>query len=385
LNLHHIWAEVDLTAISHNVRELRRVTTPSSELMAVVKADGYGHGAIEVAKAALENGAVHLGVARIEEGVHLRQHGISAPILILGYTLPEQYPVLISNDLTQTVYAFDAAETLSATAIRLNKKAKIHIKIDTGMGRLGILPDNSRISMLGKHLPGNAHRIIDSIFGLSHLEIEGVYTHFSTADSHDKTFSLLQLNRFLEFLDELKIQGMEFPVRHAANSAAIIDIPETHLDMVRAGISLYGFYPSPEVDRTRIDLVPAMTLKTRIVHVKMVPAGFHLSYGMTYQTEHPTVIATVSAGYADGLNRLLSSRGQMLVRGNRAGIVGRVCMDLSLLDVGHIPDVHVGDEAVIFGKQRDEAITVEDVADELNTIHYEVVTSLSPRVARCYL
>jgi alanine racemase len=385
LNSNLIWTEIDLNAISHNVQELRRITSSGSRFMAVVKADGYGHGAAEVASAALKNGADCLGVARMDEGLHLRIAGISAPILILGFTPPELSTKVVSHHLTQAVYTFEAAEALSEAAAQLQTKAKVHIKVDTGMGRLGLLPDSPRISMLGKHLPGNTLRVIESISRLPHVEIEGVFTHFASADSQDKTYTLQQLERFLEFLEKLKIHGLEFPIRHAANSAALIDLPETHLDMVRAGISLYGFYPSPEVNRERISLIPAMTLKTRIIHVKMVPAGFHISYGLTYQTEMPTVIATVSAGYADGLNRLLSSRGQMLVRERRAQIVGRICMDMTLLDVGHIPDVAVGDEVVIFGVQGRECIPVDEMADTLNTIHYEIVTNLSPRVERIYL
>jgi alanine racemase len=385
LNSNPIWSEIDLNAISHNVQELRRITSSGSRFMAVVKADGYGHGAAEVALTALKNGADCLGVARIDEGLHLRIAGISAPILILGFTPPELSTQVVANHLTQAVYTFEAAKALSEAAVQLQAKAKIHIKVDTGMGRLGLLPDSPRISLLGKHLPGNTLRVIESISRLPHVEIDGVFTHFASADSQDKTYTLQQLERFLDFLEKLKIHGLEFPIRHAANSAAIIDLPETHLDMVRAGISLYGLYPSPEVSRERISLIPAMTLKTRIIHVKMVPAGFHISYGLTYQTEMPTVIATVSAGYADGLNRLLSSRGQMLVRERRAQIVGRICMDMTLLDVGHIPDVAVGDEVVIFGVQGRECIPVDEMADTLNTIHYEIVTNLSPRVERIYL
>ncbi len=385
LNSNLIWSEIDLNAISHNVRELCRITSPGSRLMAVVKANGYGHGALEVALVALKNGADCLGVARMDEGVHLRKAGITVPILILGYTPPEHSETLVAHRLIQTVYTFEAAEALSEAAAGLQERAKVHIKVDTGMGRLGLLPDSPRISLLGKHLPGNAQRVIESIFRLPHIEIEGIFTHFATADSQDKTHTLQQLERFLEFLDKLKAHGLEFPLRHAANSAALIDLPETHLDMVRPGISIYGFYPSDEVSKERVSLAPAMMLKTRVIHVKMVPAGFHVSYGLTYQTENPTVIATVSAGYADGLNRLLSSRGQMLVRGSRAKIVGRICMDLTLLDVGHIPDVRIGDEVVIFGSQGQEFIPVEEMAEALNTIHYEIVTSVASRVERVFL
>ncbi len=384
MNSHLIWAEVDRGAFAHNLRELHRITSPSARFMAVVKANGYGHGAVEVAETALENGADMLGVARMAEGVQLRNAGISAPILILGYTPLEHSTDLVSHDLTQTVYAFEAAEALSEAASALHKTAQIHIKVDTGMGRLGLMPDMPRISLMGKHLPGNAPRVIESIARLPHIAIEGIFTHFSVADSPDDVITLQQLGRFLAFIDKVKEHGIEFPLRHAANSAALINIPETHLDMVRPGISLYGFYPSSPASRSRVSLMPAMTLKARIIQVKRVPSGFYVSYGMTHCTESPTTIATVAAGYADGLNRLLSSRGQMTVRGKRAGIIGRICMDLSMLDVGHIPDVQVGDEAVIFGGRGPECISADEVAESLNTIHYEIVTSVASRVPRVY-
>lgn len=378
------WAEVDLGAISHNVKELRRITSSEARLMAVVKANAYGHGALEVANTALKNGADFLGVARLEEGVYLRESGVSAPILVLGYTQPEYSSIVIEHGLVQTVYAFEAADALSLAASRLKKKAVVHIKVDTGMGRLGLIPDNPRISILGKHLHGSAQRDVESIAVLPNVEVEGIFTHFANADSKDKSYTFKQMERFFDFLDKLKDSGIEIPIRHAANSAALIDLPETHLDMVRTGISLYGLYPSAEVKKDRVNLIPAMSFKARVVQVKRVPAGFPVSYGMTYQTEKPTVIATVSAGYADGLNRMLSSGGQMLVKGMRANIAGRVCMDLTLLDVGHIPDVETGDEAVIFGRQEQDEITVDEIAESINTINYEVVTSVSSRVRRYY-
>jgi len=385
LNSNLIWTEIDLGAIAHNVRELRRLTRAKSRLMAVVKADGYGHGAVEVAQTAIKHGAEMLGVARLNEGVRLREAGMTVPILIFGYTPRELSQTLIDHDLVQTVYTFEAAESLSAAAVQLRKTARVHIKVDTGMGRLGILPDSPRISMLGKHLPGNAVRMIDSVMNLPRLEVEGIFTHFSTADSTDKTYTLRQLERFLDFVNALGKHGFEFPIKHAANSAALIDLPETHLDMVRPGISVYGFYPSKEVQKDRISLIPAMAFKTQVIQIKTVPAGSHISYGMTYQTEKLTRLAVVSAGYADGLNRLLSSLGQMIVRGIRANIVGRICMDLTILDVGHIPDVEIGDEVVIFGKQGAECIPAEELAASLNTIHYEIVTSITSRVQRLYI
>ncbi len=249
------------------------------------------------------------------------------------------------------------------------------------MGRLGLLPDGLRIASS----TSNASSEVESIASLAGLELEGVYTHFAAADSADKSYTKKQFEIFLDFLEELRKAGLTIPVRHAANSAALIDMPETHLDLVRPGISIYGLYPSDEVDKSRILLKPAMSLKARIVHLKQVPDGFKVSYGMTYETSKPTTIASVPIGYADGFSRLLSNQSQMLVGGYRAPIVGRVCMDQTMLDVGHVPDVQLEDEVVIFGEQHDESITVDEIAAALNTINYEIVSSLTARIPKIYL
>jgi alanine racemase len=379
-----VWAEVDLEAIAHNVRELRRITGSGAGLMAVVKANAYGHGVIEVTRKALENGADSLGVARIEEGIELRKAGFSESVLIFGYTPPALAHSLIAFDLTQTVWSYTTAQALSDVAVSSNKRIKVHLKVDTGMGRLGLLPDCRRPPATEQNLMGNAIREAASISSLAGLKLEGVYTHFATADSSDKSYAGKQFEIFVDFLNELRRAGMNPPLCHAANSAAIIDMPETHLDMVRAGIAIYGLYPSDEVNKRKIALKPAMTLKSKIVHLKKVPPGFKVSYGSTYQTPKPTTIASIPVGYADGFNRLLSSRGQMLVRGRRAPIVGRVCMDQTMLDVGHIPDVDLEDEVVIFGRQGYESITVDEIAATLNTINYEIVSALTARVPRIY-
>ena len=377
-------AEIDLKAIAHNIKELRRITHPDARLMGVVKANGYGHGAIEVARCALQNGAAVLGVARIEEGVQIREAGIEVPILIFGYTLPERTPDLFEYDLTQTVYTYASAQVLSRTATSLKKKIKIHLKIDTGMGRLGLLPqdfqgDNSVA------LNADAIQETLAIAGLGGLELEGIFTHFATADSADKTYAEDQLDLFMIFLDRLRRAGLEPPVRHAANSAALIDMPQSHLDMVRPGIASYGLHPSDEVNKKHVSLKPAMALKARIIHLKKVPAGFAVSYGSTHRTPTATTIATIPIGYADGLNRLLSSSGRMLVHGQLAPIIGRVCMDLTMLDVGHIDNVRMDDEVVIFGQQGSGSITVDEIASSLNTINYEIVSTITARVPRVYL
>ncbi|MBU0544466.1 MAG: alanine racemase [Proteobacteria bacterium] len=371
-----LWAEVDLKAIAHNIRELRRITNSSSSIMAVVKANGYGHGSVEVARCALDNGAEALGVARIHEAILLRNDGIDAPILVLGYTPAFYYEDILNYDIIQTLFSRQSAESLSSFAVLHKKKVKVHVKIDTGMGRLGILVDHRREYALKE---------VESIVRLPGLEPEGIFTHFSMADSLDKIFSRRQFEIFMEFINGLKSQGIEFGIRHAANSAGIIDMPETHLDMVRAGIAMYGLYPSEEVKRERASLMPAMTVKSLIIHLKDVPAGFKVSYGATYETKKPTTIATVPVGYADGYNRLLSSRGCMLVGGERAPITGRVCMDLTMIDIGGIPGVKQGDEVVIIGKQKDSVIKADEIAALLGTINYEVVSSLTDRVKRIYI
>jgi len=373
-----VWAEVDLKAIAHNIRELRRITNPKARFMAVVKANAYGHGIIEVARQSLENGAEALGVANIEEGIQIRKAGIDAPVLIFGYTPPAYVKNLIEFALTQTVYSYETSEELSQGANAYGKKIKVHIKVDTGMGRLGILrgiKDNS-LSSLSE---------VESISRLPMLELEGIYTHFATADKSNRSYAGKQFEIFMDLLNQLRIAGLEISVTHAANSAAIINMPETHLDMVRAGISIYGLYTSEEVDKSIIKLKPAMELKTKIIHLKKVPAGFKVSYGITHETEKPTIIATVSIGYADGLNRLLSSNGRMLVCGHSAPIVGRICMDLTMLDVGEIPKVGMEEEVVVFGKQGNASISVDEIASTINTINYEVVSTIMERVPRIYL
>jgi alanine racemase len=342
--------------------------------MAVVKANGYGHGSVEVARSALDNGAELLGVARIREAVKLRKEGIDAPVLIFGYTPQPLYNKILKYDLTQTVYSLKAAESLSIYASLHKRKIRVHIKIDTGMGRLGILPDSK-----------SALRDVESIVRLSGLVVEGIFTHFSMADSYDKTYSNRQFEVFMSFIGKLKKMGIDFDIRHAANSAGIIEMPKTHLDMVRAGIAMYGLYPSEEINKEKVKLIPAMALKSRIIHLKSVRAGFKVSYGATYETKKPTIIATVPVGYADGFSRLLSSRGFMLVRGERAPIAGRVCMDLTMLDVGGISGVNQEDEVVVIGRQNSSEISADEIAALTGTINYEVVSSLTDRVKRVYI
>jgi alanine racemase len=378
------WAEVNLDAYAHNIRELRRITQSPARLMAVVKANGYGHGAVEVARQALQSGAQYLGVARINEAIPLREAGLEAPILIFGYTPPDLAPLLIDYELTQTVYSLSTASALSEQATRKGKKIIIHLKVDSGMGRLGFLlmaTNDTRDDIAIQ----NSVRSIGEIFRLPGLSVEGIFTHFATADSADKSYADMQLDRFMDLLTRLQKQGLEPPVRHAANSGALIDMPDSHLDMVRPGIATYGLHPSNEVNKNRVDLRPVMSLKSRIIHLKRVPPGFNISYGITFQTKNHTTIATVPIGYADGFNRLLSSRGHMLVHGQRVPIVGRVCMDLTMLDVGDVSGVALEDEVVVFGEQGNEAVTADEIASGLDTISYEIVSTITARVPRIYL
>ncbi len=385
MNEHLAWAEIDLSAIANNVRELRRITDPKSRLLVAVKANAYGHGAVEVARTAIQSGADALGVARLPEGIALRDAGLTAPILIFGYTPPNQTMNLDKYDLTQTIYSLATATAMSAVAASHRATVKVHLKVDTGMGRLGMLPDSRRYVEDGMPPDKKAISDVKAISALPGLVLEGLLTHFATADSRDKTYAREQFACFQDFVTALDRAGITIPVKHAANSGAIIDMPETHLDMVRAGISLYGLYPSQEVAKSRLTLKPAMALKTRIINLKQVPAGFKISYGCTYTTPEPTTIATVALGYADGYNRLLSSQGHMLVQGHKVPIVGRVCMDLTMLDVGAVSTVALEDEVVAFGRQGQAEITVDEIAGMLDTINYEIVSTITQRVFRKFV
>ncbi|MFZ5596058.1 MAG: alanine racemase [Bacillota bacterium] len=368
------WAEIDLSALRNNIREIRRVTDPGAEVMAVVKANAYGHGAVRVSGVVLENGATRLAVARLSEGAELRRAGIKAPILILGYTPVDMIDEIAEYGLQQTVHDCGYALSLNNRAAMRGVRVPVHIKIDTGMGRLGIVAGSA-----------SAMNDIRAIAALPNLEPAGVYTHFATADSADKTFTMRQMERFIKIIDALRKEGVEFPLRHCANSAAVIDMPQNCMNMVRAGISLYGLYPSGEVNVKRVRLRPVMSFKTRVAQVKTVPPGFPVSYGCTYVTERETVIATLPVGYADGFSRLLSNKGVVLVRGERAPVVGRVCMDQCMIDVGGIPGVQADDEVVLFGSQGGCVLAVEEVAGLIGTINYEVVCMVNERVPRIYI
>ncbi len=379
------WAETDLSAISNNIGQLRSLLASDTRMMTVVKANAYGHGMLPVARQVLAAGADFLGVARYAEAIQLRQAGIEAPILIFGYTSPVLTGALAANNLTQTIHSYETAKEMAEAAQQLGQPLTVHLKVDTGMGRLGILAGAVDRKRGQTRVSSTAVDEIAAIRKLAGISVEGIYTHFATADHADKTFAYLQFDLFQKLISTLADRNIEFGIRHAANSAAIIDMPETHMDMVRAGISVYGLYPSDSVSHDRISLMPAMTLKSRIIHLKQVGAGFPVSYGAIEKTREPTTIATVSIGYADGYNRLLSSKGRMVVHGKLAPVIGRVCMDQTMLDVGHISGTHIGDEVVVFGSSEKGALPVSEVADCLGTITYEVVSGVSERVERVYL
>ncbi len=361
------WVEVDLEAIAHNVQHIVEMVGPKVIVLAVLKADGYGHGAIRVARTVLNNGARYLGVASINEGAILRRAGITAPILVLGYTPTWQARELVLSGLSATVFNLDVARALSRAAADLNGRVPTHVKVDTGMGRLGLLPDEV--------LP-----FVLELQRLPNLVPEGIFTHFSVADS-DPDYTRWQLNRFQQVLGMLAEAGVRPPLAHAANSAGVLTLPESHLDMVRPGIALYGLHPSPQV-RCPPDFRPALRFKTQVAQVKTLPPGSYVSYGNTYQTSGEQRIAVIPVGYADGFRRAPRHWGEVLVRGHRAPIVGRVSMDQTMIDVTAIPGVRQGDEAVLIGEQGDEQITAEEVAEQLGTISYEVVSEILARVPR---
>lgn len=367
------WVEVDLSCLASNVREFKRILSPDVRILAVIKADAYGHGAYEVSQVVLKEGAVMLGVASLEEGLELRKKGNRSPILILGYTDPRQNRLLIDNDLTPTIFHWDAASSLSEQALALGKKVPVHVKLDTGMGRLGLQE------------PAQILYFLEKLSGLDGIRLEGLFTHFATADEKDKSFLQAQMQRFKTVIVECEKRGIHIPLKHAANSAAAIDFPESHLDMVRIGISMYGYYPSNEVSTQKIKLRPALSLKSRIILIKKISSGTPVSYGRTYAAEGETLIAVVPIGYGDGYSRQLSNKGVMLVRGRKVPVVGRVCMDLTMLNVGSVPGVREGDEVVVYGKQGLEEISVDLLAEQLGTISYELLCNISSRIPRFYI
>lgn len=366
------YAEISLEAIGHNIREVKKRLPEGVKLLGVVKANAYGHGAVPVASY-LENQVDYFATASIEEAVELRENGISAPILILGYVSPSQYGDLVEYDITQTIDSYAQALALEKEAARQNRKAKAHLAVDTGMTRIGF--------QVTEHDADEAAKIAD----LPHIELEGMFTHFSCADQEDKTYCSMQMEKYDKMTALLAERGVTIPLRHICNSAGIMEFDDHHFEMVRSGIITYGIYPSEEVKKERLDLIPALSWKSHVIHVKEVGPGIGVSYGATYVTEKPmTRIATVSAGYADGYPRALSNQGCVLIHGKKAPIIGRICMDQMMVDVTDIPDVQVEDVVTLVGTDGDETITIEEIANPAARFDYEMLCDISSRVTRVY-
>lgn len=368
---YRVEAKINLDAICNNIDEVRKNINTHTKIMAVIKADGYGHGAVALAKA-LGDKVDAYGIAIIEEGIELRNAGFDKPILILGFTPYQLYDEVVKYNITQTVFHYDMAKRLSDVAVSQGKQAKIHIKLDTGMSRIGFKDNEESI------------QVIKEISKLPNIYIDGLFTHFACADEADKTSARKQFRRYLAFADQLEKEGIDIPVKHVSNSASIIDLPEANLDMVRSGISTYGMYPSDEVNKSKLLLQPALSLTSNVIYVKQVPAGTGISYNSTFVTSRDSIIATIPVGYGDGYPRQLSSKGRVLIHGKSAPIVGRVCMDQFMVDVTDIPDVVEGDIVTLIGKDGNEYITTEEVANMAGSFNYELVCDIGKRVPRVY-
>ncbi len=368
-----VWAEINLDCVAHNIHEFQRILSERTQIMAIVKADAYGHGAVEVAKAALQAGASWLAIAFLEEGIVLRRKGITAPIQILGISAPGTEQAVVEHDLTPTICTVESAQRFSQLGTERAKAIGFYLKLDTGMGRIGVRPEQ-----LGEFL--------ETLRTLPHLKIEGVFSHFSMADESDKTFTQKQLCRYTECLQMIQQAGFSPTIRCLANSAGTMEVPESFFDMVRIGISLYGLYPSDEVDRTTVDLKPVMRWKTRIAHLKTLPPGEPVSYSGMFITRRPSVVATLPVGYADGYRRILWAKdSSVLVKGQRAPIIGRICMDMFMIDVTDIEGVRVGDEVILLGTQGDETISADAMARKLDSVNYEITCLVGKRVPRIYM
>ena len=362
------WAEVDLKAIEHNYKQVRRLVGKNTSIMVVVKANAYGHGIVEISAVLERLGVDYLGVATTDEAVRLREHGRKTPILVLGSVLPDEVRVLIDSDITLTLCSKDLVDVIRKESAS-GRKAKVHLKIDTGMGRIGIWHEE-------------ALNFIKNLAQEGNVEIEGIYTHFSSA-GRDDFFTNYQIEAFEKLLMKLEGFDIRIPIRHAANSIATVDFKRSHLNLVRPGLIIYGMYPKHTFPKL-IKLKPALSLKTKIVYIKETPPGRSISYGRTYVTQKHTRIATLPIGYADGYARNLSNKAEVLVRGRRAHIVGKVTMDQMMIDIGHIKSARIGDDVVLIGKQGRDEIRPEKLARLAETIAYEFVCGISNRVPRVY-
>ena len=362
------WAEINLDNIEFNLNNIKKLLNEDTKVCTVLKANAYGHGSVEIAKF-LENKKVdYFAVARLEEAIELRQNNIKIPILCLGFVPEESLEFAIENNITLTIYSLEMAEKLNAICERRKTKACIHIKIDTGMSRIGFEVNEQSIEQIAK------------IYNLSNLYIEGIYTHFAKADEIDKEFTNEQVEKFKYIVEGIEEKGINIPIKHVSNSAAIMDIPNLNFNMVRCGIVLYGYYPSDEVIKNRLNLKPAMTLKTRISHIKELEQNTGVSYGLTYRTSNKERIATIPIGYADGFTRMQKNP-KVSIKGEIFDIVGRICMDQCMVKIDKDIDIKIGDEVIIFG---DSSRSVDNIAKDLGTINYEIICMVSRRVDRVY-
>ena len=369
-----VWAEVDLDAIWENMVHMKENIAENTKILAVIKTDGYGHGGVPIAKM-LEQLDFMFGyaAATYEEAHVLREAGVKKPILILGYTFPYCYEELIREEIRPAVYRRDTVEELVAAAAKVGQKAKVHIKVDTGMGRIGITPDEEGLEF------------VRFLMGHPELEVEGIFTHFAKSDEADKTSANHQLELFQNFIDKIQTElGITIPVKHCSNSAAILEMPQANMDMVRAGITTYGLYPSEEVSKDIVPLRAAMSLYSHIVYCKMIHAGQSVSYGGLFTAQKDTRVATIPVGYGDGYPRSLSGKGYVLIRGKKAPILGRVCMDQFMVDISEIPGVMEGDKVTLLGVDGTERITAEELGELSGRFNYEFVCDLGKRIPRVY-
>ena len=367
IEYYRTYAEIDLNAIEHNIKELKKKINDGVSVLAIVKADAYGHGAVGVA-ADIQDSVDYFGIAELGEALELREAGVKKPILILSYTSPYQYETLIENDITQTVFNYQDALAISSAAQKLNKTALVHIALDTGMSRIGFSCDEESVETVKK------------ISRLPNVNVEGLFSHFACADSKDRSATNAQLKLFRDFSKRLEDGGVHIPIKHICNSAGLLTGCE-QFDMVRLGIIMYGLYPEKWVDDGSVDIKPAMRIVSHIIHIKDAPAGTGVSYGHTYFTKEKTRIATVCIGYADGYQRALSNKGRVLINGDFAPIIGRVCMDQLMVDVTGLKNAKVGDKVTLLGKDGENTITPEEIAELTGTVNYEVVCQFQKRVA----
>ena len=369
-----VWIEINLDNLSHNIKEIKKLLKKNAFLTAVIKADAYGHGALGIAETLIQSGVDRFAVATLSEALEIRERFKDIPILILGYTPKDLLGHLVKAEISPTLYSISQAEELNEVAHTMNKTVNVHIKIDTGMHRVGMA------------VCSDSAEEITRISQLSNINLEGLYTHFATSDEVDKSYTLKQVEKFNEIVKRLEEKGIEIPIKHVSNSAAIIDLPNLNYNMVRAGIILYGLYPSNFVDKNRINLKEVLSLHSRIYHIKHLDKGVGVSYGLTYTTKGETKIATMPIGYADGYSRLLSNKAEVIVKGKNklVPVIGTICMDKCMLDVSGI-DVEECDEVIIIGSDGDKSITATDIADILGTINYEIICMMKKRIPRVYI